>query len=129
MPDLGNRANVNGPQPIGKVVEPPADLYDTGRRFLERLMKGDKPGALAMAADDARDDVAAAADSLGPNSYSEMEFFGRARVVKHWWLKARLTKGGGAPAIVQFRLGTGANGEWMVYEMMNLTGVRSGWSL
>ena len=129
MPDLGNRGNVNGPQPIGQIIEPPADLYDVARQFLGLLMKGDKQAAVAMASEDARADVAAAADSLKPNAYSEIEFFGRARVVKHWWVKARLKKNGAAPAIVQFRLGPGAGDQWTVFEMMNLTGVRSGWSL
>ena len=129
MPDIGNRANVNGPQPIGKVIEPPEDLYPAARHLVDLLMKGDKTALAALSAEDAREDVAAVADSLKGKAYTEIEFYGRARVVKHWWLKVRLEGAKLPTASLQFRLGPDDSGAWIVREMMNLTGVRSGWSL
>jgi hypothetical protein len=128
MPDLGDRGNVNGPQPIGKVIEPPAAMYDAATRFMRALVEGDKVAALAMTDQQARDQVAAIADSIKAGAYNRTEFFGKARVVKHYFVKARLLGSDGSIGVVQVRMGTDDDGAWKVREAVNLTGVKSGWT-
>jgi len=128
MPDLGDRGNVNGPQPIGKVIEPPAEMFDAAARFMQALINGDTVAALAMTHEQARDQVAAIADSIKAGAYNKTEFFGKARVVKHYFVKARLIGAGPTPAVVQIRMGVEDDGAWKVREAVNLTGVKSGWT-
>jgi hypothetical protein len=128
MADLGVRANVMGPQPIGvRKVDPP-EMYDAADRFLEALARGDRDAALAMTHEQAKEQVAKLADSLKSGRYSNSEIFGKARVVKHYFIKGRLIGSGGTPATVQFRIGADDNGVWTVREAINLTGIRSGWT-
>ncbi len=128
MADLGNRANVMGPQPIGVPVEPPAAMLEASARLLDALMRGDKAAALKMCAEQARDQLARIADSFQPGVYNGCEITGRARVVQHYFIKARLTGPDRKPMTVQFRIGPEENGSWTVREAVNLTGVRSGWT-
>jgi hypothetical protein len=71
--------------------------------------------------------MALLADSIAKAAYSDFEFFGRARIAKHWIMKARVTGPGIAPVVFQFRLGEDG-GRWTVREAMNLTGKKSAWS-
>ena len=48
MPDLGNRANVMGPQPIGPIRQPDPDMIATIDKFLGALIAGKKEEALAV---------------------------------------------------------------------------------
>ncbi len=128
MGDLGNRANVMGPQPIGVPVEPPAAMLDAAARLLGALMRGDKAAALQMCAEQARDQLAQIADSIAPGAYNGCEIIGRARVVKHYFIKARLTGPEQRPMTVQLRIGPDENGAWTVRDALNLTLVRSGWT-
>ena len=41
MPDLGERGNVMGPQPIAAIVEPPAEMFAAAEHLLKALMRGD----------------------------------------------------------------------------------------
>jgi hypothetical protein len=128
MADLGNRANVMGPQPIGThVTEPPA-MLDATAKLLAALIRGDKAAALKMCNRQAQEQLAKIAEAIEPGAYTETAITGRARVVKHYFVKVRLSGTGKRPMTVQFRIGPEDNGEWTVREAMNLSGVRSGWT-
>jgi hypothetical protein len=128
MGDLGNRANVMGPQPIGAHVTPPPQMLEATAKLLNALTRGDKAAALKMCNRQAQGQLERIADSIEPGAYDETEITGRARVVKHYFIKARLSGAGKRPMTVQFRIGPEDNGEWTVREAMNLSGVRSGWT-
>jgi hypothetical protein len=128
MADLGNRANVMGPQPIGAQVVPPDAMLDAAAKLLAALIRGDKAAALKMCNPQAHEQLAIIADSIEPGAYNETEITGRARVVKHYFIKARLSGPGKPPMTVQFRIGAEDNGAWTVREATNLSGVRSGWT-
>jgi hypothetical protein len=127
MPDLGERGNVMGPQPIGKIVEPPAAMLAAAGQLLAAIMRGDLAAAEAMTTQQARDDIAAITKALKPGAYDKFELVGRGRVAKHYFLKARMTGHEAAPIVIQFRLGEDG-GKWTVREVLNLTGRRSGWT-
>ena len=91
MPDLGNRANVMGPQPIGPIKQPPPGMMAAIDRFLAVLMAGDHAEALAMTDERARDQVGQIAGAIKPGVYKQMHILGRARVVEHYFVKARLS--------------------------------------
>ena len=127
MPDLGERGNVMGPQPIGKIVEPPAAMLAAAGQLMTAIMRGDLAAADSMTTPQARDDIAAITKALKPGTYDKFELVGRGRVAKHYFLKARLTGNDAAPIMIQFRLGEDG-GKWTVREVLNLTGRRSGWT-
>jgi hypothetical protein len=127
MPDLGERGNVMGPQPIGKVVEPPAAMLAAAAELLTAIMQGDLASAEAMTSQQAREDIARIAHALKPGAYDKYEVIGRGRVARHYFLKARLTGNDAQPFTIQFRLGEDA-GKWTVREVLNLTGRRSAWT-
>ena len=131
MPDLGERGNVMGPQPIGKIVEPPAAMLAAAGQLLTAIMRGDFAAAEAMTTQQARDDIAGITKALKPGAYDKFELVGRGRVAKHYFLKARISGSGtgndAAPIMIQFRLGEDG-GKWTVREVLNLTGRRSGWT-
>jgi len=127
MPDLGERGNVTGPQPIAQIVEPPAAMLAAARSLLNALMRGDRAGVEAMTAEQAREDMDRIASEIKPGRYDKFELIGRGRISRHYFLKARLT-GSDAPRFtIQFRLGED-DGKWTVREALNLTGRRSGWT-
>ena len=80
MPDLGNRANVMGPQPIGPIKQPPPEMMAAIDRFLAILMAGNSDQALAMTDERARDRVAQIAGAIKPGVFKQMQVLGRARV-------------------------------------------------
>jgi hypothetical protein len=127
MPDLGERGNVMGPQPIGKIVEPPAAMLAAADHLLAALLRGDFTFAEEMTSAQARADIAAITKALKPNAYDKFEMIARGRVAHHYFLKARLTGGNVAPFTIQFRLGEDS-GKWTVREVLNLTGRRSAWT-
>lgn len=127
MPDLGERGNVMGPQPIGKVVEPPAAMLAAAAELLTAIMRGDLASAEAMTTQQAREDIARITHALKPGAYDKYELIGRGRVARHYFLKARLTGNNAQPITIQFRLGEDA-GKWTVREVLNLTGRRSAWT-
>jgi hypothetical protein len=127
MPDLGERGNVMGPQPIGKIVEPPAAMLAAAGQLLAAMLRNDVAAAEAMTTQDARDDIAGITKALKAGAYDKFELVGRGRVAKHYFLKARLTGNDAAPIMIQFRLGEDG-GKWTVREVLNLTGRRSGWT-
>jgi hypothetical protein len=127
MPDLGERGNVMGPQPIAQIVEPPAAMLATAEALLTALMLGDRTNVEAMSAVQAREEMGRIADEIEPGKYVKFELIGRARVSRHYFLKARLIGPAAAPFKLQFRLGEDG-GKWTVREALNLTGRRSAWS-
>jgi len=127
MPDLGERGNVMGPQPIGKIVEPPAAMRAAAGQLLRAIMNGDRSAAEAMTTPQAREDIVRITSAFKPGAYDKFELIGRGRVAKHYFLKARLTGGDAPPITIQFRLGED-NGKWTVREVLDLTGRRSGWT-
>ena len=90
MPDLGNRANVMGPQPIGPIKQPPPEMMAAIDRFLAGLI-GNPDQALAMTDKRARYRVAQIAGAIKPGVYQHMHILGRARVAEHYFVKARLS--------------------------------------
>jgi hypothetical protein len=127
MPDLGERGNVMGPQPIGKIVAPPAAMLAAAGQLLAAMMRGDLAAAEAMTTQQARADIARITNELKAVAYDKFELVGRGRVAKHYFLKARLTGDAAPPTMIQFRLGEDG-GKWTVREVLNLTGRRSGWT-
>jgi len=127
MPDLGNRANVMGPQPIGPIKQPAPEMIEAIDRFLSALMCGKKDDALAMTLEQARDRVGQIADSLKPRGYDSSQILGKARVAEHYFVKAKLTGGKGAPFTLQFRIGPDG-GQWTVRDVSDLSNVRSAWT-
>lgn len=127
MPDLGERGNVTGPQPIAQIVEPPAAMLAAARSLLNALMRGDRAGVEAMTAEQAREDMGRIANEIKPGKYDKFELIGRGRISRHYFLKARLTGTDAPPFTIQFRLGED-DGKWTVREALNLTERRSGWT-
>jgi len=127
MPDLGERGNVMGPQPIAPIVEPPPEMFAAADRLLNALIRGDRTTIEAMTPAHVRDEMMQIANAIPANKYDRFELIGRARVSKHYFLKAMLTGTGPEPFKFQFRLGETA-GKWTVREALNLTGRRSAWS-
>ncbi len=127
MPDLGERGNVMGPQPIGKIVEPPAAMLEAAERLLRALIEGNRVQAEAAANPESREEMARVAAMVAAGTYDSFEFIGRGRVAKHYFLKARITGRNAPPVTIQFRLGE-QDGAWQVREILDLTGRRSGWT-
>lgn len=127
MPDLGKRANVMGPQPLGPIKEPAPEMTAAIDRFLSVLMAGNRDEALAMTHERARERVAQIAGAIQPGVYNHSRILGRARVVEHYFVKARLSGSKGESLTLQFRIGA-EGGRWTIREAANLTKVRSAWT-
>lgn len=127
MPDLGNRANVMGPQPLGPIKQPAPEMMAAIDRFLAVLMAGSSDEALAMTDERARDRVAQIAGAIKPGVYKRKHILGRARVAEHYFVKARLSGSKGESLTLQFRIGP-EGGRWTVREAADLTDVRSAWT-
>jgi hypothetical protein len=127
MPDLGERGNVMGPQPIAAIVEPPAAMFAAAEHLLNALMRGDRASIEAMTPPHVREEMARVANEVPAGRYDKFELIGRARVSRHYFLKAQLTGADVEPFKFQFRLGE-TDGKWTVREALNLTGRRSAWT-
>jgi hypothetical protein len=127
MPDLGERGNVMGPQPIAPIIEPPAAMLAAAADLLNALMRRDLATIEAMTAAQALVEMRAIANEIESGKYDKFELIGRGRVSRHYFLKARLTGADAAPFTIQFRLGE-TDGKWNVREALNLTGRRSAWT-
>ena len=90
MPDLGERGNVMGPQPIAPIVQPPAEMLAAAEHLLNALIRGDHASVEAMTPPHVRDEMMLVAKEIPPNKYDRFELIGRARVAKHYFLKAQL---------------------------------------
>jgi hypothetical protein len=127
MPDLGRRGNVMGPQPIGKIVEPPAQMLAAAEELIEALIAGKRNIVEAMTDAQALAEVGQIVAATAPGAYESFEFIGRARVAKHYFLKVRLSGRSASPKTLQFRLGE-QDGRWTVREASDLSGRRSAWT-
>lgn len=127
MPDLGKRANVMGPQPLGPIKEPAPEMTAAIDRFLSVLMAGNRDEALAMTHERARERVAQIAGAIQPRVFNHCRILGRARVVEHYFVKARLSGSKGESLTLQFRIGA-EGGRWTIREAADLTKVRSAWT-
>jgi len=127
MPDLGNRANVMGPQPLGPIRQPAPEMMDAIDRLLTALMGGRQDEVLAMTAEKARDQMTLVAQAVKLGTYDNKQILGKARIVEHYFVKARLTGPKARPFTLQFRIGA-ENAKWTVREVTNLTGIRSAWT-
>jgi hypothetical protein len=116
-----------GPQPIAPIVEPPAEMLAAAEHLLNALMRGDHASVEAMTPAHVRDEMMHVAKEIPANRYDRFEIIGRARVSKHYFLKAQLIGADTEPFKFQFRLGE-TDGKWTVREALNLTGRRSAWS-
>jgi hypothetical protein len=128
MPDLGNRANVMGPQPIGPVKHPAPEMMAAIDRFLTVLMAAKPDEALAMTDERARERVAQIAGAIKPGVFKQVQVLGRARVAEHYFVKARLSGSKGESMTLQFRIGPDGGAGWTVREAADLTDVRSAWT-
>ena len=88
MPDLGNRANVMGPQPLGPIKQPERAMLEAIDRILAALMAGKKDEVLALTDEKTRERMAQIADSIAPNEYDRGEILGKARIAEHYFIKA-----------------------------------------
>ncbi len=127
MPDLGNRANVMGPQPIAQPLPIPPGVTAASERIVKLIAAGDCAGLVAMAVERARADAGALAHGVRAGAYNNHEIVGQARANQHYYVKARLIGPDAAPMLIQVRLGE-QDGRWMIWEATNLTGRRSAWT-
>jgi hypothetical protein len=123
MPDLGERANVMGPQPImRRKAVPPAMLAEAGH-VLDLLAAGKHAELAALAMPQAASDVAEIGAAVPAGSFDHHEIIATARVKDHHFVKARLRGPRADPFTVMFRLGE-HDGRWMIWDATNLTGRR-----
>lgn len=127
MPELGNRANVMGPQPIAERKPPPAEMLAAAERMLKLLAEGDQSGLEAMAAPNTLGELSQLAQSSRPGMYDKREIIAQARVNSHYYVKARLSGASVEPFLLQVRLGE-RDGRWLIWEAKNLSGRRSAWT-
>ncbi|MHB8384175.1 MAG: hypothetical protein ACYDC3_17750 [Candidatus Binataceae bacterium] len=133
MPDLGNRANVMGPQPIATIVEPPPSMITASDAILAAIIAGRRAEIERASDPQALEAMLKIADSVKPGAYDKVTIIGQARIAKHWYTKARLTGRAAKPFTLQFRLGQDGEdskdgGRWTIREANNLTEVRSAWT-
>jgi len=123
MADLGERANVMGPQPIMRRKPVPPAMLGAAEGVLE-LLATCKPAELAaLAMPQSASDVAELAAAVRPGAYDHREIIATARVKDHHFVKARLRGPRADPFTVLIRLGQ-HDGRWMIWDAVNLTGRR-----
>src|SRR5260370_17504313 len=121
MPDLGERANVMGPQPIMRRTPVPSAMITAAERVLELLATCKPVELAALAMPQSESDVAGIAAAVRPGTYDHHEILATARVKDHHFVKARLRGPRADPFTVIFRLGE-HDGRWMMSYPINLTG-------
>jgi hypothetical protein len=123
MPDLGERANVMGPQPIMRRTPVPSAMVTVAERVLELLSTCKTVELAALAMPQAASSVAEIAAAVHPGTYDHHEILAMARVKDHHFVKARLRGPRADPFTVMFRLGE-HDGRWMIWDVINLMGRR-----
>ena len=126
MPDLGKRGNVMGPQPIASRKPVPPPLLE-GAQHLAELMNAHRiADAVEMAVPQARGQLEKVAQDAAKGSYRGCEIVGIARINVHYYVKVRMA-GAPSPFVFQARFGE-REGRWMVWDAVNLSGDRMGWT-
>ena len=123
MPDLGERANVMGPQPIMRRTPVPSAMITAAERVLELLATCKPMELAALAMPQSESNLADIAAAVHPGTYDHHEILATARVKDHHFVKARLRGPRADPFTVIFRLGE-HDGRWMIWDAINLTGRR-----
>jgi hypothetical protein len=123
MPDLGERANVMGPQPILRRKAVPPAMLEAADHVLELLAACKSAELAALAMPQVSSDVAEVSAAVRPEAYDHHEIIATARIKDHHFVKARLHGPRTAPFNVMFRLGE-HDGRWMIWDAVNLTGRR-----
>ena len=126
MPDLGERGNVMGPQPIAGRNAPPAAMLAAAERVLALLADGEAAELARLATGAGAREIAEVAAAIRPGAYNNRAIIATARVNAHHYVKAKLIGPAAEPLTVQFRLGE-RGGEWLIWEAVNLTG-RTAWT-
>jgi len=127
MPDLGERGNVMGPQPIAARKPVPPAMLEAADRVLKLLAEGKQAELAAMATGSGAREIAEVAAAVKPGLYDSHEIIATARVNSHHYVKARLSGAKTGAFTVQFRLGE-HEGRWVIWDAMNLTGRRGAWT-
>jgi hypothetical protein len=127
MPELGNRSNVMGPQPIGSRISIPDAVLKSADHIMDLLARGECTALAALAMPQAESELAALAAEVPPGDYDSREIIGTAHNIRHWYIKARMSGPGRGPATFQIRLGE-RDSRWMIWEAVNLSGKRSAWT-
>ena len=123
MPDLGERANVMGPQPIMRRTPIPSAMITAAEHVLELLATCKPVELAALAMPQSESDVAEIAGAVHPGTYDHHEILATARVKDHHFVRARLCGPRADPFTVMFRLGE-HDGRWMIWDVINLMGRR-----
>ncbi|MGH7932183.1 MAG: hypothetical protein ACREQN_03340 [Candidatus Binataceae bacterium] len=127
MADLGERANVMGPQSIGGRRPTPPAMVEAAKYVLKLLVEGRQIELAALTTPTAQSEAAELAGAVTPGIYGGSEIIATARVNDHYYVKARLHGDGGETFTLQMRLGE-RDGRWLLWEALNLTGRRGAWT-
>ena len=123
MPDLGERANVMGPQPIMGRTPVPSAMITAAERVFELLATCRPVELPGLTMPQAASDVAEIAAALRPGTYDHHEILATARIKDHHFVKARLRGPRAGPFTLIFRLGE-HDGRWMIWDAVNFDGHR-----
>jgi len=126
MAELGIRGNVMGPQAIARAKPLPPVMIETAERVLAMLKSADAEGLAAIATLTAVSQISPLAGAVGPGLYDRHEIIAVARLINHYYVKARLFSETADPFTVQFRLGE-KDGVWLLWEAIGLTGRHADW--
>jgi hypothetical protein len=127
MADLGIRGNVMGPQPIAQRQPLPPEMLEAAERVIAMFERVDVRGLAAISVPAVVSEVRTIASSIAPGRYTRHEIIAVARVIHHYYLKMRMFGDVVEPFSVQFRLGH-KDGQWLIWEIVNLTGRRAAWT-
>ncbi|HUN58440.1 MAG TPA: hypothetical protein VMU41_10025 [Candidatus Binataceae bacterium] len=127
MADLGIRGNVMGPQPIAQRQPLPPDMLEAAEHVMTMFQGGEVEALTAISVSATADEVRTIASSLTPGRYTRHEIIATARVIHHYYLKVRMFGDRVEPFSLQFRLGH-KDGQWLIWEIINLTGRRAAWT-
>ena len=115
-----------GPQPIGRRTAPLAAMLAMAERVLALLTAGNAAELAMLATAAGAREIAEVAAGVRPRAWDRHEIIATARVNAHHYVKAKLTGAGAEPITIQFRLGE-RDGNWLIWEAVNLTG-RTAWT-
>ncbi|MGH8013542.1 MAG: hypothetical protein ACREQ4_13680 [Candidatus Binataceae bacterium] len=105
MPDLGERANVMGPQPLEPRKPAPAAMLEAANHILRLLAEPREPELIAIATPAAQKEMAEMIAAIPHEAWERIEIVATARVNNHHYVKVRLHGGNGTSFTMQIRLG------------------------